>query len=203
MYVIPTSSMERSLTVGLVVGIELGERSEIVEFRQHGRRFVHATDVQRHVILPREVPRERILVRLDEITILPLAGVETGMGAVGDGRERIDRNVARQHEIELAEQLLRLGDGLRNVEMRHVIRSVDARVGAPGPGHLDGLAQQGSERLLQGLLDGGHGGLPLPTEVSTAVVTEFEEITHGRSIYNEVKIRIKPGLQTRYSEKNS
>ena len=45
--------------------------------------------------------------------------------------------------------------------------------------------------------------MPLPTEVSTAVVTEFEEITHGRSIYNEVKIRIKPGLQTRYSEKNS
>ena len=164
--------------VGLVVRIELGERGEVVVRGQHRRRLVHPPDVERHVILPRLVPREGILARLDEVAVLPFAGVEAGVCILRHGRHAAHGNVARQQEIELVDRLRRIGDGTFAIEVRHVVGRIDPRVGTPGARQSNRFAQQGSERPFERLLHRRLVGLPLPAAVGSPVVPEFEKIAH-------------------------
>ena len=96
-----------------------------------------------------------------------------------DGRHAPDGDIARKQEIQFVDDLRRIGHRFLTVEMRHVIGSVDARIGAARPRHLDFFAQQGSERPLQRLLHRRHVGLALPAAVGGSVVPKFEKITHG------------------------
>ena len=132
---------------------------------------IHAPDIERHVILPRREASERVLALRDVIRILALDGIETGMRVVGDGRHCRHGYVVRQDEIEFVYQLGAVGHGLRAIEMGHIIRGVDPRVGTPRAHRLHLLAQQRGESLFQSSLHRGRRGLALPSAVCRAVVT--------------------------------
>lgn len=164
--------------VGLVVGVEFGERGEVVVPQKRLGGAIHAPDIERHVILPRREASERVLALRDVIRILALDGIETGMRVVGNGRHCRHGYVVRQDEIEFVYQLGAVGHGLRAIEMGHIIRGVDPRVGTPRAHRLHLLAQQGGQRLFQCVLHRGRRGLALPSAVCRAVVTEFYKVTH-------------------------
>ena len=124
------------------------------------------------------MPRKGILARLDEVAVLPFAGVEAGVCILRHGRHAAHGNVARQQEIEFVDRLRRIVDGPFAVEVRHVIGRIDPRVGTPGARQSNRFAQQGSERPFERLLHRRLVGLPLPAAVGGPVVPEFEKIAH-------------------------
>lgn len=86
--------------------------------------------------------------------------------------------------VELENDLFRIGDGRGSVEMRHVIGGIHSRIGASGTGQQNRFTEQGRDCPFDRLLYRRHIGLPLPTAIGSAVVSQFDKITHRFSIYH-------------------
>lgn len=93
-------------------------------------------------------------------------------------------NIAGKHMVELENDLFRIGDGRGSVEMRHVIGGIHSRIGASGTGQQNRFTEQGRDCPFDRLLYRRHIGLPLPTAIGSAVVSQFDKITHRFSIYH-------------------
>ncbi len=163
--------MRDAADVGLVVGVELGERSEVVELRQQGRRAIHPLQIEGHVVLPRQVAREGVLPPLDEVAVLAFAGVEAGMRIGTHRADRRDGDVAGEQKVELVDQLPDIGNRCRAVEMSHVIGGINTRIGTAGTRDSDLRPQQGGESPVHRLLHGRLVGLALPAAVGPAQVS--------------------------------
>ena len=170
--------------IGLVVGIEFGEGGKVLILHQNVGRTVHRRHVQRDVILPGSGSCKGILARFDIIAVLPLPGTETGVGIGRDRHDTAYGDIAGKHMVELENDLFRIGDGRGSVEMRHVIGGIHSRIGASGTGQQNRFTEQGRDCPFDRLLYRRHIGLPLPTAIGSAVVSQFDKITHRFSIYH-------------------
>ncbi len=74
------------------------------------------------------------------------------------------------------------------VEVGVEVGGVDAGVGAAAADDGDGLAEEGGEGLLEGLLHGGQVGLGLPAAVVGAVVCQVDEISHAVVLFRRPSV---------------
>ena len=85
--------------IGLDVGVELGEGSEVGIVQQTGGGLVHQVEVKVWRTFPTQGIQEWILAGDGEVFIGAAGGVKASMGIVMDGRDAVDGDVGRQQGI--------------------------------------------------------------------------------------------------------
>ena len=166
--------------IGLIVRVKLGKRGEILVLGQRLSRLIHLLHIEWHVVHPRRVATERTLSGRDIVCVLSLPGIESGVCTISDRGKRVDRDIVRQHSVEFVLHLLGIQLG-RRVEVRHVVRGIDTRIGTTRTDNLDRLSQQLGECRLYRLLHSGHIGLYLPAAVGSTIIFQLQKVSHNRT----------------------
>ena len=140
---------------------------------QQSKRPAHGLGIERVARMPGMTAQKGMRDRtpIDQIKVALAQGPAPRVEArrrLGD-REHADG--LGQQRIESARQAIRRHPG-GGGEARHLGESVDARVGAAGPGDLDGLSENSLRGRHHEPLHGGAAGLHLPALEVRAVVRQ-------------------------------
>jgi hypothetical protein len=158
------------LAFGGAEGGEVVPADEQLRSRMHGLRIKAA----RHPPRPAGVQGETGAAVDDAVEVMALARREPGVEAVGGRFRRPYRHrMGSQMGIDgVADGVGLPGPG--KIEMGDLTHGVHARIGAPGPLHMDMLAAERGYRRLQHALDRHAVVLHLPADERRAVIFDQE-----------------------------
>ena len=165
--------------VGFGVGMELGERREIINLKQLCRRNVHAVEIERGGSRPRQTGCEGSTPAVDVVMICALHGVKPRVGVGMYGMNPAYGYVRPENRVEGAHKARIVVDTKRKVGMGHHHRGVDACICAPGPNHGHRRTEHCGKSLLHALLHAYITRLNLPAVEPRAEIRQVDEMSGG------------------------
>ena len=96
---LPTGVHDAAI-IGLHIGMQLTETRKVGIFEKHRGGFIHPLEIKWLEHPPRIMPKEGVLACGDVVLVLPIGGIEAGMGFVRHSPDAVNRNVGRKQTVE-------------------------------------------------------------------------------------------------------